>query len=92
MEMGRKKNRLTHAPTDDESLMQLQPTDPINSEHSMNHVSAAMEVNDGVNVVIDCDFPLRKDYTFFKQKKKKQNQNYSQIGTQHEMNIFCFGE
>lgn len=53
--------QLTHVPTDDESWMHPQPTDPIDSAHSMHRVSAAMAVNDGVNVVIGCDFPLRKD-------------------------------
>lgn len=52
---------LTHEPTDDENSMQLLPTDPTNSGHSMNRVSAEMVANDGEDVVIGCDYPLRMD-------------------------------
>lgn len=47
---------------DDENLMlQLQPTDPINIVHWMNHVHATMAANDAEDVVIDYDYPLRMD-------------------------------
>lgn len=52
---------LTHEPTDDESSMQPQPMDPINSERLLDRVSEATAVNDDADVIIGCDCPLRMD-------------------------------